>query len=179
MAVKWIWGFESGADETFYSGSGWSRCDSLPYPSASGIYEELGFYTDGRNRVDYSCNFPHQPPSTVGGGQYSLKVEPGVIWGNGIGPTSQTAWQNFHILSPKVWKDGIVPDTGTLSFSIFNNSDSTAWDTGSNPPHWGTAQRFLSLYPSDIGVKELTSGSAGSSLMVMSGTVMAEVPPML
>jgi len=181
MAVKWIWGFETGADETFYSGSGWSRCDSLPYPSASGIYDELGFYTDGRNRVDYSCNFPHQPPSDVGGGQYSLKVEPGSIYSIAIG---QTTWQNFHILSPTVWKDGIVPDTGTLSFSIFNNSDSTAWETGSNPPHFGTAQRFLSLYPSDVGVKELASGSFVGALeflsgSLMSGTVMAEVPPML
>lgn len=179
MSIRWIWGFETGADETFYSGSDWVRCSTAVFPSGS--YDQIGYFSDTRNQVDYSCNFPHQPDSTVGGGQYSLKVEPGTIWATEIG---QANWQSFQVLSPSVWGSGPVPDTGTLSFSMFNNLDTSQWPITSSGPgtsaeQFGMVQRFLSLYPSDIGVTDATSGSLGASLGLMSGGVLPEVPPML
>jgi len=179
MSIRWIWGFESGADETYYSGSGWNRCFVSPHPS--GTYEQTGYFSDTRNQVDFSSNFPHQPPNKAGGGQFSLKVEPGTILGFNDG---QATWQSFQVLSPSVWKEGEVPDTGTLSFSIYNNLDTTQWPVsgaGSSAPaeQFGMVQRFLSLYPSDIEVTQANSGSFGQFLSVMTGSILPEVPPML
>ena len=179
MSIKWIWGFESGASREFYSGSGWDRCWSAPYPDAA--YAQIGYFSDTENQVDYSANFPHQPPTKAGGGQYSLKVEPGTVLGFDDG---QVTWQTFQVLSPSVWNNTDVPSTGTLSFSIYNNLDTSEWPVtgaGSTDPaeQFGMVQRFLSLYPDDIEVTDITSGSFGAGLGLMTGGMGPEVPPML
>jgi hypothetical protein len=186
MAVKWIWGFESGADKTFYSGSGWQETSwrqigsgsSNPTNDAEALEISLqsGKYTIfSENTVDYACNFPHQPPSVVGGGQFSLKL-PAIpalplgyssfsgSWPSNMPPTKDgpqdvtSSAQNSFLISagsyPKYVGTPIVEDfyqSGCISLSVFTDFELTNYpmapESGSSNLSNLYIEHILSIYP--------------------------------
>ena len=162
MAVKWIWGFETGADETFYSGSGWSvnRYQTSPTGTTSFFYGQLQS-TKAEILYDYKYNFPHQPPSLVGGGQYSLKVNPAAYYQtvyDSAEPGLRNLWMStspMAIMTPPLG----ATNTATISFSIYCDLEVDQWPFGESG--FAFTQRLFSLYPQETTTSPLmTTGSS-------------------
>jgi len=133
MAVKWIWGFESGADKSFYSGSGWDKSfyHTYPFTGDSDEWDHL-FSQDTESLYDYSNNFPHQPPSVVGGGQYSLRVDsPPVVNANDSFPALRdrkilASYEPLNICSPSLVSGFYVsPTDGSSSIPAHTLNENT------------------------------------------------------
>jgi len=163
MAVKWIWGFESGASREFYSGSGWGVDSPHPDGSAS-LYTAAGLTEASDGLYDFSHNHPHQPPTTAGGGRYSLRVGApfhSSIGGDGDPGSIDMSELPFGILSPSF---GNLTE-GCLSLSVHSDSDFADWPDdapGSGIAAVSRLQRFLALYPEQTNLVP-TSGSDLSS----------------
>ena len=102
MSIKWIWGFESGASREFYSGSAWGVDSPHPDGSAS-LYTAAGLTEASDGLYDFSYNYPHQPPTTAGGGRYSLRVGApfhSSMGGDGVSGSIDMSELPIGILSP-------------------------------------------------------------------------------
>ena len=201
MAVKWIWGFESGADKSFYSGSGWVESitrfsmpedtDLLSYPS------ELSFDNGTEACHDFSHNFPHQPPTSVGGGSYCLKTtvpsarhilnsgsDLGSYWAN---------WPNYSVFTPVI--DPLGSSASCFSFSFQTSVDSNAIQTvtqlgpGTQPPNI-FFEHIISIYPYNQApgmgndFREVNSSVFGGPLVaitenIQSGSLVHKTQPLM
>ena len=133
MAVKWIWGFESGADKSFYSGSVWYKSFYHIYPFTGDSDEWAHLFSqDTESLYDYSNNFPHQPPSVVGGGQYSLRVDsPPVVNNYDAFPGNRSkkilaSYEPLNICSPSLVSGFYVsPTDGSSSIPAHTLNENT------------------------------------------------------
>lgn len=164
MSIKWIWGFESGASREFYSGSAWGVDSPHPDGSAS-LYTAAGLTEASDGLYDFSYNYPHQPPTTAGGGRYSLRVSApfhSSTGGDGVPGSTDMSELPIGILSPSF---GNLTE-GCLSLSVHSDSDFTDWPEdapGSGIADVTRLQRFLALYPEQTNLVP-TSGSDLSSV---------------
>ena len=162
MAVKWIWGFESGADKSFYSGSGWSVNRYQTATTGANFFNgSVSVNKTNDLLYDYNYNFPHQPPSIVGGGQYSLKVNPSAYY-QSVYDTPEVSlgklWQSqqpMSIMTPQLG----ATDTATISFSIHCDLEVSEWPFDGSGFRF--AQRFLSLYPQETTTAPLVVTGSG------------------
>ena len=155
MALKWMWGFEIGADETFYSGSGWQDSLMRFQSTSSGGGTYLDTHIESKNMVDYKNNFPHQPLSSVGGGYYSLKIDAGEIVDYN---TSLMASDDpFGVMTLKL---GAI-STASLSFSVYSDFDQTEWPGAADPNDTLYLQRFMALYPNEATLAPVILAGAG------------------
>ena len=175
MSLKWMWGFEIGADKSFYEGSEWGAATVEGNPSGT---SDQFWNIDTTNLVDYKANFPHQPSSSVGGGYYSLKIDTEIESlrapiGN---PQLMASIYPFGIMTPPL---GTL-FTGSLSFSMYADLDQTQWPLSQSLGGGGMStlylQRFLALYPNETELQPIsfTGASQGAGLNQMSA-----LPPQL
>jgi hypothetical protein len=158
MALKWMWGFEIGADETFYSASNWMACAAQQqiWPQdPGGADEPFNVFQKTKDLYDFKYNFPHQPSGSVGGGYYSFKIEPysgyriTASYGLSVDFSSPGP---FSILSPSFGRT----HSGSFSFSMYCDFDQTQLPISSSGESW-YAQRFLSLYPDETIASHATT----------------------
>lgn len=151
MSIKWIWGFEVGADNSYYEGSDWSQVSPIPAGAPVSPFYGEGLTQNLENCIDYKNNLPHQPPGKAGGGQYSLRVENGIYTD---GPYA--AGDTYSGLSVGVLSPSLSLGTGSsISLSLHSDIDFTEW-----PNYPGTTpfyiQKFLSIYPNDAQMTQTT-----------------------
>ena len=143
-----MWGFEIGADDTFYSGSNWTVNRYITATTGANFYN-AGISPNKTDDLlyDYRYNYPHQPTSSVGGGYYSLKVNP-PAYHQSVYDTAEASLANLWmsmspmaVMTPQIG----VNDPITISFSMHCDLETSQWPFGE--AGFKFSQRFLSLYP--------------------------------